>query len=118
MRFRFDSEDHSSEPDPLEPAHEPTGLDHAQRVEFLRLLHDGLERTMACAQLGIRLSVLKRTMARNGAFRKAVEHVEQVRADNLFSSLYVSALNGNTQAAMFLLSREDRASDRRGRSPR
>jgi hypothetical protein len=93
--------------DPLQPSPESRGVDHRRRVEFLRLLRDGLGRTMAAAQLGISTTTLKRTMARCPSFRQAVEHVEQVRADNLFTGLYVAALRGDTRAAMFLLSRED-----------
>jgi hypothetical protein len=110
VRFHFDGNDHDGRADPLEPTPEPRTLDHEQRVEFLRLLHDGLGRTMACAQLGITMAELKRTMARSASFRKAVKHVERVRVDNLFTGLYVAALRGDTRAAMFLLSRQDRGS--------
>lgn len=113
MRFHFHGDDSDSRPDPLDPTPGPTALDHHQRVEFLRLLHDGLGRTMACGQLGIAPASLQRAMARCASFRKAVEHVEQVRADNLYTGLYVAALQGDTRAAMFLLSRQDRASGRR-----
>jgi len=114
VRFDFDGNDEDGRPGPLEPTPEPSALDHRQRVEFLRLVHDGLGRTMACAQLGIGMLDLKRTMARSPSFRKAVKHVEQVRADNLFTGLYVAALKGDTKAAMFLLSRQDREAAGRG----
>jgi hypothetical protein len=114
VRFHLEGGDDSdSRPDPLEPTPDSTSMDHHQRVEFLRLLHDGLGRTMACAQLGIARSVLRRTMTRSRPFRKAIEHVEQVRADNLFTGLYAAALRGDTRAAMFLISRQDRAAGRR-----
>ena len=114
MRFHFDGNDQGGRSGPLEPDPEPRSLDHEQRVEFLRLLHDGLGRTMACAQLGISMPDLKRTMVRSPSFRKAVRHVEQVRADNLYTGLYVAALRGDTKAAMFLLSRQDREAAARG----
>lgn len=113
VRFPHNGDDSDSRPDPFGPLSGPSALDHDQRVEFLRLLHDGLGRTMACAQLGIARTSLKRTMARSASFRKAVAHVEQVRADNLYTSLYVAALRGDTRAAMFLISRQDRT-DRGG----
>jgi hypothetical protein len=108
VQFPNDDDDLEWRPEPLRPSPEPRGVDHQQRVEFLRLLQDGLGRTMAAAQLGISTSTLKRTMATCPSFRQAVEHVEQSRADNLFTGLYVAALRGNTRAAMFLLSREAR----------
>ncbi|WP_406700433.1 hypothetical protein V5E97_16630 [Singulisphaera sp. Ch08] len=95
-------------PGPLRPLPDSGGINHEQRVEFLRLLKDGLGRTMAASQLGICSTTLKRTMVKCPSFRKAVEHVEQIRVDNLFTGLYVAALKGNTRAAMFLLSREKR----------
>ena len=103
-----EDEDMEWRPSPLQPLPESKGIDHQRRVEFLRLLKDGLGRTMAASQLGISSTTLKRTMAKSPAFRKAVEQVEQARADNLFTGLYVAALRGNTRAAMFLLSREKR----------
>jgi hypothetical protein len=42
------------------------------------------------------------------SFRGALEQVEQVRADNLFSVLYEAALRGDVRAAKFLLDRHDR----------
>src|SRR5262245_52343150 len=113
VRFHLNGDDSDSRPDADEPTPGPTSLDHERRVEVLRLLHDGLGRTMACAQLGIEKTDLLRTMARSASFRKAVKHVEQVRADNLFTGLYVAALGGNTRAAMFLISRQDRVAARR-----
>jgi hypothetical protein len=115
VRFH-DNGDDPEGPSPLEPETEPDVLDHHLRIDFLRLLHDGLGRTMACTQLGIAKVDLKRAMARSASFRKAVEHVEQVRADNLFTGLYVAALKGDTRAAMFLISRQDRVAGRRGGS--
>jgi hypothetical protein len=63
---------------------------------------------MACSQLGISLQRLELTLARKSGFRKALEQVEQVRADNLFSVLYAAALDGDTRAARFLLDRHTR----------
>lgn len=110
MPFDYDDDDDMDwRPSPLQPlpgANE--GVSHQQRVQFLRLLKEGLGRTTAASQLGITSATLKRTMAKSPSFRKAVAHVEQIRVDNLFTGLYVAALNGNTRAAMFLLSREKR----------
>ena len=83
-------------------------MDRQQQVEFLRLVHDGLGRMMACAQLKQSERALKRTLAQSASFRRALENVEQVRAENLYSILYAAALEGDTQAARFLLSRHDR----------
>lgn len=110
MPFDYDDDDDMDwRPSPLQPLPGANGgVSHQQRVQFLRLLKEGLGRTTAASQLGITSATLKRTMAKSPSFRKAVEHVEQIRVDNLFTGLYVAALNGNTRAAMFLLSREKR----------
>ena len=91
-----------------DPEREPAGLSRPQQVEFLRLVHDGLGRLMACSQMKLSERTLKRTLAQSPSFRRALEHVEQMRAENLFSILYAAALRGDTQAARFLLSRHDR----------
>ncbi len=106
MRFRLDGYD--SEPgqhDHPRPSTPAPLLDRDQCVEFLRLVHDGLGRTMACTQLGLSVRSMKRTLAHRPSFRRALEQVEQVRADNLYSVLYAAALQGDTQAAKFLLAR-------------
>ena len=91
-------------------------LDRHQCIEFLKLVHHGLGRTMACCQLKIDVVALGQTLARRPSFRHALEQVEQIRADNLFAVLYASALKGDTRAAQFLLSRHDRALGRRDSS--
>jgi hypothetical protein len=118
LRFRFDGEDQGwssgrshSGPGP-EP--DPAVLSREQQVEFLRLVHDGLGRLMACSQLKISERLLRRTLAKSSNFRRALEHVEQMRAENLFALLYAAALRGDTQAARFLLSRHDRERRDRG----
>jgi hypothetical protein len=83
-------------------------LSRHQQVEFLRLVHDGLGRMMACAQLKVSDRALKRTLEQSPSFRRALENVEQVRAENLYAILYTAALEGDTQAARFLLARHDR----------
>ena len=88
-------------------------LTHEQRVEFLRLLHDGLGLTMACAKLGIGVRDMKREIASNAGFRPAVEQIEQVQAERMFAVLYDAALNGDVEAAQFLLARHDRRLERR-----
>jgi hypothetical protein len=111
LRFRFDSEDqgwstgrpHSdSGPEP-----ELSRLSRHQQVEFLRLVHDGLGRLMACSQLKVSERALKRTLAQSSNFRRALENVEQMRAENLFAILYAAALRGDTQAARYLLNRHE-----------
>jgi hypothetical protein len=120
LRFRFDSEDqgwstgrpHSRsrpEPEPeREPEADPARLSRQEQIEFLRLVHDGLGRLMACSQLKVSERALKQTLARSPNFRRALEHVEQMRAENLYAILYDAALRGDTQAARFLLARHDR----------
>ena len=83
-------------------------MDRHQQVEFLRLVHDGLGRMMACAQLKLSERALKRSLAQSPSFRRALENVERVRAENLYAILYTAALEGDTQAARFLLTRHDR----------
>jgi hypothetical protein len=83
-------------------------MDRQEQVEFLRLVHDGLGRMMACAQLKVSERALRRTLAQSLSFRRALENVEQVRAENLYSILYAAALEGDTRAARFLLTRHDR----------
>ena len=51
---------------------------------------------------------LRQTLDRSPSFRRALEHVEQMRAENLYSLLYSAALQGDLQAARFLLARHDR----------
>jgi hypothetical protein len=87
-------------------------LSRHQQLEFLKLVHDGLGRLMVCSQLRICERALKRTLTQSPSFRRALVHVEQMRAENLFSMLYAAALRGDTQAARFLLSRHDRESGR------
>jgi hypothetical protein len=91
-----------------DPELEPAGISRHQQIEFLRLVHDGLGRLMACAQLKISEQGLKRTLARSTHFRRALENVERLRAENLFAMLYAAALKGDTQSARFLLARHDR----------
>jgi hypothetical protein len=112
LRFRFDGEDQGwtirrSHIGP-DPELEPAGLSQQQQIEFLRLVHDGLGRLMACAQLKVSDNALKRALARSSSFRRALENVEQLRAENLYSLLYAAALKGDTHAARFLLARHDR----------
>ncbi len=114
LRFRFDGEDQGWTirrshlgPDP-ELELEPAGLSRQEQVDFLRLVHDGLGRLMACSQLKVSDQALKRSLARSSSFRRALENVEQLRAENLYSLLYAAALKGDTQAARFLLARHDR----------
>ena len=112
LRFRFDGEDHgwsTGRPHPeSDPESEPSGLSRHQQIEFLRLVHDGLGRLMVCSQLKVSERALKRTLARTPSFRRALEHVERMQAENLFAILYATALGGDTQAARFLLARHDR----------
>lgn len=114
MRFRLDGEGNSWVPNPphLRPEREDA-LTHEQRVEFLKLLHDGLGWTMACAQLGLNLREVKRAMNTTAGFRRAVEQIELVRAERLYSVLYDAALHGDMRAAQFLLARHDRQLERR-----
>jgi hypothetical protein len=110
LRFRFDGEDQgrsSGRPHP-ESESEPRSLSRHQQVEFLKLVHDGLGRLMVCSQLKVSERALKRTLAQSPNFRRALEHVEQMRAETLFAILYAAALGGDTQAARFLLARHDR----------
>ncbi len=114
MRFRLDGHDGGiSQPSQPEPKTHALLLDRRQCVDFLQLVHDGLGRTMACTQLGVGIKSLKRTLAKRPNFRQAVEQIEQVRADNLYSMLYEAALRGDTRAARFLLARHDRLVARR-----
>jgi hypothetical protein len=96
------------DPEP-EPGSEPTGLSREQQFELLRLVHDGLGRLMACSQLRVSDRALKRALAQSASFRRTLENVEGLRAENLFSILYAAALRGDTQAARFLLARHDRS---------
>jgi hypothetical protein len=115
LRFRFDSEDQSwsTGGSRMGPESRPPELTRPQQVEFLRLVHDGLGRLMACAQLKIGERSLKRALAQSPSFRHALEQVEAMRAENLFSILYAAALRGDTRAARYLLTRHDR--ERTGR---
>jgi hypothetical protein len=98
-----------SEPDP-----ESRQLSHQEQIDFLRLIHDGLGRLMACSQLKLSERVVARTIAQSAAFRRALAQVEKLRAENLYSILYAAALRGNTRAARFLLARYDREQRVRG----
>jgi hypothetical protein len=89
-----------------------SGLTRQQQVEFLRLVHDGLGRLIACSQLKVSDRALKRTLAHSASFRRALEHIEALRAENLFAILYAAALRGDTHAARFLLARDDRTKAR------
>lgn len=113
MRFRLDGEDNSRVPNTPHLRPVPEALTHQQRVEFLKLLNDGLGWTMACAKLGIGLRELKQAFTTSVGFRRAVKQIEQVRAERLFALLYEAALNGDTRAAQFLLARHDRLAERR-----
>lgn len=118
MRFRIDGQDGGlGQPDQAPPESTPALLDRGQCVEFLKLIHDGLGRTMACAQIGVGMKALKQTLAKRPSFRGALEQVEQVRADNLFSVLYEAALRGDTRAAQFLLARHDRIATKSTSAP-
>ncbi len=112
LRFRFDGAEHGwstgrSNIGP-DPELEPAGLSRHQQIAFLRLVHDGLGQMMACAQLKVSERALKRTLARSPSFRRALDNVAQLRAENLVALLYSAALKGDTQAARFLLARHDR----------
>ncbi|WP_406694940.1 hypothetical protein V5E97_28250 [Singulisphaera sp. Ch08] len=113
MRFRLDGEGNTWLPNV--PSARPVReiLTHKQRVEFLKLLHDGLGCTMACARLGIGVREMKRALAASAGFRRAVEQIELVRAERMFALLYDAALNGDMKAAQFLLARHDRQVERR-----
>jgi hypothetical protein len=87
-------------------------LTRQQQVDFLRLVHDGLGRLMACSQLKVSDRALKRTLVQSANFRRALDHIETIRAENLFAILYAAALRGDTQAARFLLARHDRTRTR------
>jgi hypothetical protein len=113
LRFRLDGEGNSWVPNPPHLRPERETLTHEQRVEFLKLLHDGLGWTMACAQLGLNFREVKRAMTTTAGFRRAIEQIEQVRAERLYSLLYDAALHGDTRAAQFLLARHDRQLERR-----
>ena len=119
MRFRIDGIDktwHANSPHlELNPEPTPEGLDPQQRLEFLRLLSDGVGHVMACARLGIGVRSLRHTLAECPSFHQAVERIEQVRAEKLYAVLFRAALNGDTRAALFLLARHDRAVERRAR---
>jgi hypothetical protein len=117
LRFRLDGEGNSRVPNPPHVKPKAEVFDQPKRVEFLKLLHDGLGRTMACAQLGISLRDLKRDLATSPSFRRAVAQIEQVRAERLYAILYDAALNGDTRAAQFLLARHDREVERRNAAP-
>ena len=52
-------------------------------------------------------------MTTTAGFRHAIEQIEQVRAERLYSLLYDAALHGDTRAAQFLLARHDRQLERR-----
>lgn len=114
MRFRLDGEGDTRLPNSphVRPERRET-LNQQQRVEFLRLLHDGAGWTMACARLGITLRELRRALGSSASFRRAVTQIEQVRVERLFTVLYEAALNGDTKAAQFLLARHDRMKERR-----
>jgi hypothetical protein len=90
-------------------------LTHSQRVEFLKMLNEGLGWTMACAKLGIGFRDLKSAFAASAGFRRAVEQIEEVRAERLYTVLYEAALNGDMKAAQFLLARHDRMTERKKR---
>jgi hypothetical protein len=117
VRFRLDGHDGEiSHPNQPRANSSAPLLDRRQCVEFLKLIHDGLGRTMACTQMGIAVRSLRRTLANRPSFRGALQQIEQVRADNLFSVLYEAALRGDTRAAQFLLDRHDRDVARKRRS--
>jgi hypothetical protein len=112
LRFRFDGEDQgwsTGRPSmgPESESESPVLL-RRQQVELLRLVHDGLGRLMACGQLKISQRALERTLKHSAHFRRALENVEAMRAESLFTILYAAALRGDTQAARFLLARHDR----------
>jgi hypothetical protein len=113
LRFRLDGEGSSWVPNPPHLRPEGEALTHQQRVEFLKLLHEGLGWTMACAQLGLNLREVRRALTTSAGFRRAAEQIEQVRAERLYSVLYDAALHGDTKAAQFLLARHDRQAERR-----
>jgi hypothetical protein len=112
LRFRFDGEDNGWSPGAQnsgpESQSESPLLSRRQQIELLRLVHDGLGRLMACAQLRISHRALKRTIDHSAQFRRTLENVEAMRAENLYTILYNSALRGDTQAARYLLARHDR----------
>jgi hypothetical protein len=112
LRFHFDGEDQgwSTGRPKTGPGSETESsvLSRRQQVDLLRLVHDGLGRLMACAQLKISQRALKRTLEQSVHFRRALENVEAMRAENLYTILYTSALRGDINAARFLLARHDR----------
>ena len=67
MRFRLDGHDGDlSQP---KPRNSVRLLDQEQCVEFLKLVHEGLGRTMACCQLGFTTPTLNRTLAARPSLR-------------------------------------------------
>ena len=98
LRFRFDGEDAGGTAGRPHMGAGPdrergsAGLTRPQQVEFLRLVHDGLGRLMACSQMKLNERNLRRALAQSPSFRRALEHVEQMRSENLFSILYAAAL--------------------------
>lgn len=116
LRFRFDGEDqgwstgrpHQDPGTGRDPERDASRFTRHQQVEFLKLVHDGLGRLMVCSQLKVSERALNRVLAQSPNFRRALEHVERMRAENLFAILYTAALKGDTQAARFLLARHDR----------
>ncbi|WP_074315393.1 hypothetical protein [Singulisphaera sp. GP187] len=113
MRFRLDDEGNTWLPKLSHAKPDRETLTHKQRVEFLKLLHDGLGCTMACARLGIGVREMKQAIAASAGFRRAVRQIELVRAERMFALLYDAALNGDMKAAQFLLARHDRKVEQR-----
>lgn len=113
MRFRLDDEGNTWLPKVPHTRPVRETLTHKQRVEFLKLLHDGLGYTMACARLGIGVREMKQAIADSAGFRHAVKQIELVRAERMFALLYDAALNGDMKAAQFLLARHDRQTEQR-----
>ena len=117
MRFRIDGRQNDGRSGSRPGA---TILDARQREAFLKLLLEGVGRISACAQLGIGVPSLQLTLRDHPSFRVAVATVERLIAEQLRASLYQSALDGDTEAAIYLLDRHDRRAEarreRRGRA--
>jgi hypothetical protein len=88
-------------------------LDSFQRLEFLRLLNDGLGWTTSRLRLGIGLRDLKQTIATCVDFRRALAEARKARVERLEAVLYQAALQGDLEAARYLLDRHERGAERR-----
>jgi hypothetical protein len=117
MRFRLDGEADSRLPSFPHLRPKPVILDSVKRVEFLKLLNEGLGWTTSRLQLGIGVRDLRQTLASCVDFRHAVAQVKKVRVERLYGVLYQAAIHGDTRAAQYLLARYDRVAERRNSRP-